>query len=256
MAPPTVSANLAFNFDASNYASINGGATVNGELVTTWSDLSGNSRHATQTTGAAKPVWIMGPHTSLPSGLPIVRFDGVDDILATPAYSWPANFTVIVVARSPAVAVGNESVIASDVSSDGIRMFQFRYGTSTSLEFIGFHTGGSAMTDTQPANSLIFQRIMGVRRPTEADAYVNNVSNGPVTNAGTPVTGSQALFLGSRNTTDTFGQVDIAEILVYDDDLSSTDATTIDDYLVAKWFESLSMPPTLTPQFDPTGVLG
>lgn len=51
--------------------------TADGDPIGAWEDLSGNGNHATQSTAAAKPVW----KVNIVNGRPVVRFDGVDDIL-------------------------------------------------------------------------------------------------------------------------------------------------------------------------------
>lgn len=50
-----------------------------GDSVTTWTDSSGNTNNATQSTAANKPTY----KTNIINGNPVVRFDGVDDNLIT-----------------------------------------------------------------------------------------------------------------------------------------------------------------------------
>ena len=52
-----------------------GFALDDGDPVATWYDQSGNGNHATQAVGAARPIF----RTPIINGLPVVRFDGVDD---------------------------------------------------------------------------------------------------------------------------------------------------------------------------------
>lgn len=51
---------------------------ADGDPVATWPDLSGQANHATQATGSKRPTY----KTGIINGLPVVRFDGVDDFLA------------------------------------------------------------------------------------------------------------------------------------------------------------------------------
>jgi len=51
-----------------------------GNPVATWSDSSGAGNNATQTTGANQPLYI----SNVLGGLPVVRFDGVNDVFNLP----------------------------------------------------------------------------------------------------------------------------------------------------------------------------
>lgn len=58
------------------------GGLSDGDPVTTWSDSSGNSVDLSQT-GSARPTY----KTSIINGLPVVRFDGSDDLLSSSSFS-------------------------------------------------------------------------------------------------------------------------------------------------------------------------
>src|SRR5262245_95497 len=68
-----------------------------GDPVTTWPDSSGNGNDATQATAAKKPTYKAG----IQNGRPVIRFDGVDDILATPSVTMATAFTLFAVASRP-----------------------------------------------------------------------------------------------------------------------------------------------------------
>ena len=61
---------------------------VNGDLVYQWSDKSGNSRHATQTTSANRPTWV--PPASGRNGLGALAFNGSQTIGSS--FTSPLNF--------------------------------------------------------------------------------------------------------------------------------------------------------------------
>lgn len=48
---------------------------LDGDAVHTWTDESGQSNHATQSTAAKRPIY----KTGIVNGKPVVRFDGIDD---------------------------------------------------------------------------------------------------------------------------------------------------------------------------------
>ncbi len=66
--------------------------------VSSWTDLSGNAYHQVQITAGLKPLVQVSSNTS-PNGKVLVRFDGIDDALASAAtpVNWPtaaAGYTV------------------------------------------------------------------------------------------------------------------------------------------------------------------
>jgi len=80
--------------------------------VAIWPDLSGNTNNAVQTTdGAAQPVYVANSI----NGLPVVRFDGVNDQLVVPNISGTNNFTIIAVARTS----GQETIVPESNSGVG-----------------------------------------------------------------------------------------------------------------------------------------
>lgn len=55
------------------------GVPTDGDPISTWADMSGNGNDLTNAGGSVRPTWKDDPDGD---GLPLVRFDGVDDILA------------------------------------------------------------------------------------------------------------------------------------------------------------------------------
>ena len=69
-----------------------------GSSVDSWTDLSSNSRDATQATSANRPVY----KTAIQGGNPVVRFDGSNDILTTSTFSSSSEISAIMVAKADA----------------------------------------------------------------------------------------------------------------------------------------------------------
>lgn len=59
-------------------------ATLVNGAVSSWTDLSGNGRHATQSTAAARPTWRSEAHALAIGGRPVLDCDGADDYLDMP----------------------------------------------------------------------------------------------------------------------------------------------------------------------------
>lgn len=84
------------------WARANDLALVDGDPVSSFTDRSGNGRHATQATAAKKPTFKTGIAGF--NGNPCLQFDGVDDVLATPAFGLGV-FTIIAVWKASANGV-------------------------------------------------------------------------------------------------------------------------------------------------------
>ncbi len=80
---------------------------ADGATVSTWTDLSGNSQHATQGTGTLQPLFFANQL----NGNPVVRFDGTDDRMDGPGVNLTAR-TIFVVSKLDASAAGLAGVFA------------------------------------------------------------------------------------------------------------------------------------------------
>src|SRR3990167_3932393 len=67
-----------------------------GDSVTTWTDSSGNSNDATQSTAANKPIY----KTSIINSKPVLRFDGSNDQMNVPALSGTAMSIITVASKT------------------------------------------------------------------------------------------------------------------------------------------------------------
>ena len=67
---------------------VSGRATYTGDVISQWSDLSGNNRHVTQSTASQKPTLQLAAQ----NGLPGVLSDGVDDFLTQASSTATFNF--------------------------------------------------------------------------------------------------------------------------------------------------------------------
>lgn len=96
-----------------------------GDAVASWTDESGNSRHAVQATGANKPLY----KTNIVNGRPAIKFDGVNDFLATASFGATTQpMTIYFVAQrvgttasgyqlADGIVVGNRMTLESVVTT-------------------------------------------------------------------------------------------------------------------------------------------
>lgn len=98
---PAALPNVVFGVDA---------YSLSASPVSSWADLSGNGRHATQGTGSKQPTW---GATAFNTSYPGVTFDGTDDFLRTVGFTLDQPFHVVLVCNLATTAV-------NDVLYDGV----------------------------------------------------------------------------------------------------------------------------------------
>lgn len=174
------------------------GGLSNGDPVGTWADQSGNGNDFTQATGGLQPLW----ETNQLNGLPIVRFDGIDDVLHTTAPTGDGAWTCFLVIKSV----------------DNSAEYIFEVGDGTHAIIQGF------------AGPII--EYFDTPRTT-----VGNISTSAfqvITIAvGNTVTGLWALggtYFGSS-----WWPGDMAELLLYNSALSAGDQSKLQRYLKVKY---------------------
>jgi hypothetical protein len=195
-----------------------------GDPVTTWSDQSSAANDATQSTSSKKPTY----KTAIKNGLPVVRFDGVDDelqIAATLLNASGSTGTVFIVVSHS--AGGNKGLFATRGTSAG--GFVIRYSATNGYQY--FHTNASptlSRTISDSTWNLIEFRRNGL------DVEVGH--NGSLAAAST-LSGFTAVSNGTQigYQNGAFLTADVAEIVVYDSVLSDGNRGSVETYLNTKW---------------------
>lgn len=224
---PTDIVGLNLWFDATRIVGL-----VDADPVSTWIDSSGNAHDVTGA-GAARPTY----KTGIQNGLPIVRFNGVANVLnrAAQASMDISPVTVFCVYKNYLAGVFNSPIrhgvlgvrnnygVLSIGGGNPNQYFQWNAGESVAFanaqEDLWFirtdkHTGGAPATVTIRNNGVAIGSLGG---NTALDTDVTD-----------------QLYLG-QYTAALFGTVDIAELIVYAAALSAADITTVETYLNTKW---------------------
>lgn len=199
-----------------------GGATPainDSDLIALWQDQSGNNRHVSQETEDKRPLLKL----DIKNGLPVVRFDGSDDFLqATVAAD--ASKTLFIVTRSLSGSGSNRACIGYD----DIASFYWNPGDGAGwLWWEPVINCGGTITAW---NVLAFKLTSAASFTT----YLNGVQV-DTDNPADEITTSTTLTLAARTSTTAFGDVDIAEVIIYDSALSDSDRALVDSYLSTKW---------------------
>ena len=221
-------------------------ATTDATTLALWSDKSGNGRNAYQATGANQPLL----KTTVQNNRNVVRFDGSNDSLATAAAqvanTTDGSFTAFAVAQKTTTS-GSLCVLNQD-NDTATRCSQFlNFGSNSNVETIGF-VGGvakSAYTLSGTISASNFYLIESVGNTSTISAYSNGVVGSGAVTGGNLAVPSQTVSLGSYQGAGTqYLNGDIAEVLLYNSALSSTNRIKVEQYLQNKWGVNTSFLPT------------
>ena len=184
--------------------------------VAAWNDSSGNSNNATQGTGANRPLYKVG----IVNGLPVVRFDNVNDGLDTPNNVFGSNPISLFCVYSAITGAGTRRALNG---RDG----GFAMGADNA-NYILFN-GAFIATAGGVVNGVF---VLGT--------YIHNGSNGQFWIDGASV-GSNAqvgapgrLSCGANSLSGNPHGGDVAEVLGYASDKTAV-RTVIEDYLRTKY---------------------
>lgn len=206
------------------YQSSGGAAAVlDTDPVGQWQDKSGNSRHVAETTN--KPVLKLNQV----NGLPSVRFDGVNDKLQA-LFTLNAPFTFFLV-------LSQLTWTANDVIVGGGAGDNFTFGQYSSSPGIATLWVGNGTTSARDANLPL--TTFGIVEVQEGSAgggkFVKVNNNASTTQTGTDAFDKGGITLGAHPNPSNFGNIDIAEFLLYPSLLSAGQSTSVRDYLNQKF---------------------
>lgn len=245
------SANNALWLVAHGNSYTNAGATLgtDGSTIQQWNDISGNNRHATQTTSGYKPVL----KTNQANGFSALRFDGSDDRILAEDIRTANKATVFVVVKHIAILAGllDPPVGILQSSPNGLHFSTNDDDQSIAIWTKGFYKtifgrgvqSGGTVRDL-PAQSLPPGLIAGLLTAnpffitsqhydgTNIKQYINGDAPSSITYDGT-LKNWQDFGIGRAGTQSLDG--DIAEVIVYDTSLNAAQRIIVQNYLAAKY---------------------
>jgi len=221
-----VTINPFIHLDASDTSSI----SESSGSVSTWLDKSGNGFHATQGTGSLQPT----TNSSTQNGLNVLDFDGGDSLtLPSGTYTLAnGNNTVFCVCFT---SVTNSLQVVFGMAEAGTTRLDMRY--TATVGQVGYQsrtvqTGGvtkSGVTDT--TFGVIVGRRSGVTQGVNYDGGTESTNSG-----GLDEPGIDAASVGAFNEgTGFFLTGSIAELMVFNTDLTTSQIADILDMLIDKW---------------------
>ena len=222
---PTSIAGLQLWLDASDTATI----TSSAGLVSQWNDKSGNTNHATQGTGANKPT----TNSRTINSKNVLDFDGTLDFFnLTTGLNSSSGQTFFIVFSNDNVTLTRPLIGSNDtVAGPLVR-------TSTANSFGLVRPGVAVLLAGSPAISNSTSYIGVANYSTSGmDLYINGVSYGTSASSTTFTNGSTWIGASGAAGATPFSYLDgvIAEIVVYANNLSTTDKNSVGNYLASKW---------------------
>ena len=219
------------------------GLVLNAGGVQQWNDLSGNNRHAIQNNSANRPARFVIPELN---NKPVVRFVTNDFMDFDSAFFRLQPFSVIYVAK--ANSVHNGSVLSTVTTSNGIL---FRYVNDAGTLKKRFFTNSSVSYDISYSAQQASQYNIHVFR-TNASASTSgthkfsiNGNSLPTINSVLSSSNNANLKLGALGS-GTFLDADIAEIIIFDREISPQEKSDVEQYLRFKYAPPVNLGPDIT----------
>ena len=215
----------------------------NGEAVTSWADATGNERTFTQGTASAQPTFVSSDADF--NNHPVVHFDGGDE-LTTPflAELNPNNMTVFVVSTVDTDNNAYQGIVQNSNGNTGWLLYakmsgsdnfwQWRSGTGSAITIMSGPT--DSVNPTKP--SIVAMKISGSDGAgggtTAKTLLINGTSVATSSDKFTKKTATSSTpGLGTVGSFKLTGQM--AEVIMYDRALSSTETAQVEAYLSLKY---------------------
>ena len=196
--------------------------------IATWQDQSGNNYHITQSTSGNRPAWRSSANGQ--NSLPIVSFNGSSSFLQAATsigISGTSARTVFTVQKdyNPGASV-YPAVLYWGAASSGA---YYAHIFNNSLAYIDNYASSASVAISAGSFSVLTSKINATPRVQirrNGDSWSVNGTAFNTTNS--------ALTVG-RGITNAYLNTTVAEILIYNQNLSDTDCASVESYLRARW---------------------
>ena len=211
--------------------------TTDGSSVARWEDQSGNSRHITQTTVASQPIL----KTAIQNGKNIIRFDGTDDILRRSGAFVHAQGAATIFVVVSANAGANDRLIIEGRTANTTSLYMPITSSSATLFAVLYRLDNA----TIPLNNVNlgvafngtgFKLVCAVDSGTNFAGFINKTAtNNQNYTRGTVTLDTFAVGGWATSIERDFFPGDVAEVVIYNTALGTTDRQSVENYLYAKW---------------------
>ena len=199
--------------DAGVYSDAGTTPAVDTDTVRQWNDQSGNGRNVSQGTSAKRPTYVAAGK----NGLPVLRFDGVDDLVSGASPTIPAASSLFLVASRDSSSVFFLS------AANNTRAI-YHTGNTVRWEVNAQQTTADATTGWR-VFSLVTAATTAVAKKNGA-AYISAGSVSPDAMGGVALGGSSVFG---------YGQCDISEFFAVHSTLSDAKVAALLAYANGRW---------------------
>lgn len=208
-----------------------------GDPVATWEDVSGEGSDLSQGVAAKKPVY----KEAIQNGLPVVRFDGVDDYLYLDIADVETDFTLFITAIAGALDQAEYPGLFASADGAVNNTFQVdiggaALGCANKYRVAGQDNGGVGRAICIDTYAVAAQ-LIGLKMVTSAPRAQTTWLNG--TEKGTDTLDWRGRFevykVASNRGTSLFFKGDICQIDLYDEALSDANRQLYETGINKKW---------------------
>lgn len=222
-------------------------------LVSTWSDESGNGNNATAS-GTARPLYV----ASALNGKPVLRFDGSDDRMSVPHQSSlsPSQITLVVVGKRT-TPIGDWAMFlmkggwGAGYAMGGLADLTPKHFAFWANTYTGVNAGDARVAASTVNDSYKF--FLGRYNQVAAELWIDGSLAASKNQTIAISSGTGVLGIGSYSTGSYHLNGDIAEILIYNRAITDAEKTDIQAYIYSKYNVG-SAPQTPTPTVNPPGA--
>ena len=200
------------------------GASFSGS-VATWVDKSGSGYNVTAPVLAQQPSYTTG----ILNGNNVISFDGTTDNLinSTAVISGDDFTTFVVFNRTTAAARDAVFEIGNGPSRNGF------FINDTGSGRIGYYLNGAFYNYSLPYVVGSYSLVSGVQDTNVINMYLN--SNTEISTTGAIRLPTTGIYVGDDSTSGDQLQGNIAELIIYDRNLSNDERHDVETYLASKW---------------------
>ena len=218
-----------------------GPAILDGNTFQTWVDFSGKKNHASQTVSAELPSFETGEL----NGKPVVRFDGVDDVLSIgnlSSYMY-TDFTAFVVYKTDAKPSSRYNLLSQGSKTPDLGWSMAIQDNSGAKSDIDLKMDSGSNVSAESGIDEFEGQILGLKVSSannDTKTFYNLGLTGTFNTEGRVLSpwGSRGVSIGAimdGGVESQYADVDIAEIIIYKKSLSQSDIDSVHAYLKSKW---------------------
>ncbi len=202
--------------------------TTDGATIARWEDQSGSGYNVSQATLANRPIL----KTGIKNSKNVIRFDGSNDVLVSA--NIPDNNLLTLTAFVVANPIGLGGNNAGRMFERGTGVINLFMNFGNGISMIG--GGGQVSGGSAPIGSfyLFGARLSGVGNSTTT-LRINKALVATGNTASAPSTANTTYQIGNRTDTARGFNGDIAELIIYNQALTTQQIDSVETYLSAKW---------------------